>query len=148
MFDSKISRDWIWTDSGLTLGGRIRSIQVLSNTSPYVMSKPRGEADMRLRKCRQCKEEPEDDQHILNKSRFNKGLMTKRHDYLIRKIRRELMKINTNAKIWVERTWRNERELVRPDKAMVDNKKHSTVVEVTCRYVHQRNTFFNEKRKK
>ena len=54
------------------------------------------------------------------------------------------MKINTNAKIWVERTWRNERELVRPDKAMVDNKKHSTVVEVTCRYVHQRNTFFNE----
>ena len=148
MFDSKISRDWIWTDSGLTLGGRIRSIQVLSNTSPYVMSKPRGEADMRLRKCRQCKEEPEDDQHILNKSRFNKGLMTKRHDYLIRKIRRELMKINTNAKIWVERTWRNERELVRPDKAMVDNKKPSTVVEVTCRYVHQRNTFFNEKRKK
>ena len=44
------------------------------------------------------------------------------------------MKINTNAKIWVERTWRNERELVRPDKAMVDNKKHSTIVEVTCRY--------------
>ena len=99
MFDSKICRDWIWTDSGLTLGGKIRSIRVFSNTSPNVMSKTRGEADMRLRKCRQCKEEPEDYQHILNKSRFNKGLMTKRHDYLIRKIRRQPMKINTNGKI-------------------------------------------------
>ena len=99
MFASKICRDWIWTDSGLTLGGKIRSIRVFSNTSPNVMSKTRGEADMRLRKCRQCKEEPEDYQHILNKSRFNKGLMTKRHDYLIRKIRRQPMKINTNGKI-------------------------------------------------
>ena len=44
------------------------------------------------------------------------------------------MKINTNGKIWVERTWRNERELVQPDKTMVDERKHSTIVEVTCRY--------------
>ena len=49
MFDSKISRDWIWTDSGLTLGGKIRNIQALSNTTPIVMSKTRAEADMRLR---------------------------------------------------------------------------------------------------
>ena len=134
MFESTISRDWLWSDRGLTPGDKIRSIQALSNTSPNQMNKTRGEPDVRRRRCRKCNEELEDDQHILNKCKLNEGLMTRRHDHLVKKIGKELRRSNSNGKIWIERAWRNGREIVRPDLTIVDENRHCTVIEVTCPY--------------
>lgn len=55
IFDSKISRDWIWTDRGLSPGDKIRCIHALSNTTPTNNNKYRGDMDMTKRRCRQCK---------------------------------------------------------------------------------------------
>lgn len=80
---SKVSRDWIWTDRGLKPGDKIRCLQAFSNTTPNIINKTRGESDMQLRKCRQCKEELDDDKHILSKCKLSNGLITKRHDHLV-----------------------------------------------------------------
>ena len=133
MFDSKISRDWIWIERGLSPGDKIRCIQALSNTTPNRMNKTRGETEILKRKCRQCKTEIEDDHHILNKCRANEGLITKRHDYLVKKIAKELQKKDKANKVWLERSWRKGREIVRPDITVVKD-GHCQIIEITCPY--------------
>lgn len=59
MFDTKIYRDWMWSDWGLTPGDKIRCIQALSNGTPNQMNKTRGETNMTKRRCIQCKEKVE-----------------------------------------------------------------------------------------
>ena len=120
-------RDWLWNDRGLAPGDKIRNMQVLSNTTPNQIDKMR-------RRCRQCHEELEDDQHILNKCKLNEGLMTMRHDHLVKKIGKALRRSNSNRKIWIELGWRNGREIVRPDLTMMDENQHCMVIEVTCPY--------------
>ena len=98
------------------------------------MNKRRGETDILKRKCRQCKTEIEDDHHILNKCRANEGLMiTKRHDYLVKRIAKELQKKDKANKVWLERSWRKGREIVRPDITVVKD-GHCHIMEITCPY--------------
>ena len=132
-FDSKISRDWIWTERGLSPGDKIRCIQALSNTTPNRMNKTRGETDIFKRKCRQCKTEIENDHHILNKCRVNEGLITKRHDYRVKKMAKELQNKEKANRIWLERSWRKGREIVRADITVVKD-GHRQIIEVTCPY--------------
>ena len=57
----------------------------------------------------------EDDGHFLSRCTFNNNLVTNRHDDVVKKIAKELMKSNPNAKLWRERSWRSRTELMRPD---------------------------------
>ena len=97
------------------------------------MNKTRGETDILNRKCRQCKREIEDDHHILNKCRANEGLITKRHDYLVKKIAKELQKKDKANKVWLERSWRKGREIVRLD-ITVAKDGHCQIMQATCPY--------------
>lgn len=64
---------------------------------------------------------------------------------LVNKIGKELKQNNPQAKIQIERTWRKGTELIKPDITMMDEeKKHCTVIEITCpfeistKYMQQR----------
>lgn len=77
MSESKVTRDWIWTDRGLTPGGKIRCIQPMSNSAPTMNNKNRGDPDMVKRRCRWCKDGIEDDAYIFSKCQMSEGLITK-----------------------------------------------------------------------
>ena len=62
------------------------------------MNKTKGEPEMTRRRCRQCNEELEDDQYILNKCKLNEGLMTMRHDDLVKEIGKELRRSNSKLR--------------------------------------------------
>lgn len=61
MSESKVTRDWILTDRGLTPGNKIRCTQPMSNSAPTMNNKNRGDPDMVKRRCRWCKDGIEDD---------------------------------------------------------------------------------------
>lgn len=81
--------------------------------------------------------------HVLATCTFNKGLITKRHDYTINKIAKELAKRHPNAKVWEERSWRSGTELLRLDITMVQDKKAS-IVEIKIPYETQVHTWIKE----
>ena len=83
MFGSKVARDWIWTERGLSPGDKLRCIQAKINSTASMNNKHRGDSDMNKRRCRLCRDGIEDDAHILNKCRMNESLITKRHDYIV-----------------------------------------------------------------
>ena len=96
-------------------------------------NKHRGDPDMKKRRCRWSREGIEDDAHILNKCRMKEGLITKRHDFIVNKIGKELKRQSDQSKIWIRRACRCGRELWRPDVKLVKN-DHSFLIEVTCPY--------------
>ena len=107
MLQSHHKRQWIWTKRGLTPGNKLRYIQALSGSLPTKVNKTRWIQERQTKICTRCKSrEIEDDMHILTRCTFNKDLITKRHDHLVRKIAKELKKAHPNGgNIWCERSW-------------------------------------------
>lgn len=75
----------------------------------------------------------QDNGYILSGCTFNKDLITKRHDYVVRKIAKVLVKTHPNAKIWKERSWCSVAELLRPDITMVDGEEVK-IIQITLPY--------------
>ena len=107
MLQSHHKRQWIWTKRGLTPGNKLRYIQALSGSLPTKVNKTGWIQERQTKICTRCKSrEIEDDMHILTRCTFNKDLITKRHDHLVRKIAKELKKAHPNGgNIWCERSW-------------------------------------------
>ena len=120
-------------------------IQALSGTLPTKINKTIGLLDKSLKICKRCKmHQIEDDEHVLANSTFNKDFIyTKRHDYTVNKIAKELAKSHPDAKVWKERSWRSGTELLRPKITMVQNKK-AYIVEITI--PHETSNTYLEKR--
>ena len=60
---------------------------------------------MNMKKCKRCRQNKiEDDTHILATCDHNKDLITKRHDYVVKMIAKELMSNHQHASIWRERS--------------------------------------------
>ena len=109
----------------------LRFTQALSETLPTKVNKTRGREDMRAKICKRCQmNQVEDDGHILSSCTFNKDLITKRHDYVVRKMAKEFMKRHLNAKIWKERSWRSGTELLQPEITMADGEEVN-IIEIT-----------------
>ena len=87
---------------------------------------------MSVKQCK-CKNSIEDDAHILDSSKSNHKLITLRHDHLVAKITKELKKSQNSAEIWIDRHWRSDLQLVKPDITMLKD-GHCYIVEVTCPY--------------
>lgn len=88
--------------------------------------------DLLVKRCK-CGKAIEDKAHILNSCELNHKLIIQRHDHLVRKIAKELKRGNPTAILWIERHWRLELQLVKPDITMID-KGHCTIMELTCPY--------------
>ena len=131
MLQSHHKRQWIRTKRGLTPGNKLRYIQALSGSLPTKVNKTRGIQERQTKICRRCKlREIEDDMNILAKCTFNKDLITKSHDHLVRKIAKELKKAHPNGNNWCERFGT---ELMRPGFKMVNGDRVS-IIEVTLPY--------------
>lgn len=127
-------RTWLWTGRGLKPGNKIRLIQALSSTLPTKVNKTRGNPDRRAKICTRCKRnEIEDDSHILSRCTYGKDLITKRHDYVAKKIAKELVNLHPTARVWRERSWRLNTQLLRPDITMIDGDK-CFIIEITIPY--------------
>ena len=134
MMSSKHRRTWLWTQRGLMPGNKIRLIQALSSTLPTKVNKTRGNQDRRAKICTRCKKnEVEDDGHILARCTYGKDLITKRHDYVSKKIAKELVNQHPTARVWPERSWRLNTQLLQPDITMVDGDK-CYIIEITIPY--------------
>lgn len=56
-----------------------------------------------MKKCKRCRlKKIEDDAHILAACPHNKNLITKQHDYVVKKLTKELMNSHQEARIWRE----------------------------------------------
>ena len=113
MMTSKHRRTWSWTQRGLKPGNKIRLIRALSSTLPTEVNKTRGNQDRRAKICTRCKKnEVEDDGHILARCTYGKDLITKRHDYVSKKIAKDLVNQHLTARVWRERSWRLNTQLL------------------------------------
>ena len=75
----------------------------------------------------------EDDAHILFACTFNKKLITKHNDYVVKKLTKELEINHSDANIWREYSWRHGTEILRPDITLVEGDDVS-IIEVTIPY--------------
>ena len=132
IFRSKTNRDWLWTKRGLKVGCKIRKIQALSCTLPTKVNKTWGNPDMSDKQWK-CKSGIEDDTYILNSCKSNYKLITLWHDHLVAKIAKEPNNSYDSAEIWMERHWRSDLQLVKPDITMIKD-GHCYIIEVTCPY--------------
>ena len=88
--------------------------------------------DMEEKRCRRCRSEIEDDQHILSACIINNKLIQERHNRLVNKIGKELKNNLPDSIIQIERTWRRGTELVKLDITLIDkSRNHWAIVEVT-----------------
>lgn len=91
--------------------------------------------DMEEKRCRRCRSEIEDDQHILSACIINNKLIQERHNRLVNKIGKELKNNLPDSTIQIERTWRRGTELVKLDITLIDkSRNHWAIVEVTWPY--------------
>ena len=133
MTKSKVKRDWLWSNQGLKVGDKMRAIQALSNTLPMNVNKTQGNPDMNIKKY-QCRNNIEDDAHILNSCELNHKLITLRqNDHLVSKIARELKTNYSSTEVWIGRHWRLDLQLLKPDITMTIE-GHCYIIEVTCPY--------------
>ena len=80
-----------------------------------------------VKECKRCNSNKiEDDAHILSAGPYNKELITKRHDYIVKKLTKEIQTNHPNAKVWRERSWRHGTELLRPDIRQSKTKKYTS----------------------
>ena len=134
MLKSTHKRSWIWGNRGLKPGSKLRLIQALSGTLPTMINNTRGRGNLDEKKCKRCRSgETEDDAQILASCKYNKDLITKCHDYVTKKIAKELIRNRPTAKIWREQSLRTGSEILRPDIPMVDG-NNCTIIEVTIPY--------------
>ena len=57
-----------------------------------MINKTRGRGNLDEKRCKRCRlEETEEDAHTLASCKYNKDLITKRHDYVTKKIAMELL---------------------------------------------------------
>ena len=96
------------------------------------MNKTRGNLDLLVKQCK-CGKSIEDDAHIINNCELNHNLIIKRHDHLVNKMAKELKREHSSATIWVERHWRINLQLVKPDITMID-RGHCYIIELMCPY--------------
>ena len=68
---TKYPRGLLWSDKGLTVRNKVRCVQTLSSTLPTMINKTRGRTDLEEKRCRRCRKEVEDDQHILSACEMN-----------------------------------------------------------------------------
>ena len=145
VIQSKCKRSWLWTKRGLTPGNKLRFIQGLSGTLHININKTRGIKELNVKRCSRCRSmKIEDDAHILSACTFNKELITKRHDYVVKKLTKELKINHPDANIWRERSWRHGTEILRPDIALVEGDNVS-IIQVTIPY-EKSNTYLEQRR--
>ena len=134
MLKSTHKRSWIWGNRGLKSGSKLRLIQALSGTLPTMINKTRGRGNLDEKRCKRCRSgATEDDAQILASCKYNKDLITKCHDYVTKKIAKELIRNRPTAKIWREQLWRTGSEILRSDITMVDG-DNCTIIKVTIPY--------------
>ena len=132
-FNSKTTRDWIWTKRELKVGDDIKVIQALSCTLPTKVNKRRGNHHKNLQRCK-CKKSVEDDVHILNSYELKSNLVTLRHNNLVGKVAEELKRSHNTANIWMEqKDWSKNLQLVKPDITLIKD-EHCLVIIVLCPY--------------
>ena len=117
---------------GIKVGDKIRAIQVLSCTLLTKINKTRGNPNLLSKRCK-CGKSIEDDAHILISCELNHKLIIKRHDHLVNEIAKEIKRGDPTATVCIERHWRQELELVKPDMTLID-KGHCYIIELTCPY--------------
>lgn len=145
VIQSKCKRSWLWTKRGLTPGNKLRLIQGSSGTLHININKTRGIKELNVKRCSRCRSmKIEDDAHILSACTFNKELITKRHDYVVKKLTKELKINHPDANIWRERSWRHGTEILRPDIALVEGDNVS-IIQVTIPY-EKSNTYLEQRR--
>ena len=133
------------TKRGLTPGNKLKFIQALSVTLPTKINKTRGIKDLRVKRCSRCRSmKIEDDAHILFACTFNKELITKHNDYVVKKLTKELEINHSDANIWRERSWRHGTEILRPDITLVEGDDVS-IIEVTIPY-EKSNAYLEQRR--
>lgn len=130
IMNRKISRDWIWTKWGLKIRDKIRAIQALSCTLPTKVNKATSNPDLLVKRCT-CGKSIDDDTHILNIYELNHKLIIQRQNRLVNKITKELKRANPSASIWIERHWRQDWQLTKPDINMI-KEGHCKITELTC----------------
>ena len=131
---SRHKKQWLWSKRGLTPGNKVHYIQALSGCLPTKVHKTRGIPDRRANMCLRCKSnEIEDNMHILSCYSYNKDIITKRHDHLVKKILKELVRMHPQERVWRERSWRSGTKLQRPDIMMVECDR-VTIIEFTFPY--------------
>ena len=87
---------------------------------------------MLLKRCKRCMtNKTENDGHILSTCPSNKALISKRHDFIVNKIAKELVKVHSQAKVFRERVWRSATELLRPDITLIQDNE-CKIIEVTA----------------
>ena len=90
---------------------------------------------MEEKRCRRCRAEIEDDQHILSACIINNKLIQERHNQIVKKIDKELKKNFPQNKVQIECIWRSGTDLVKSDITMIDEtRSHCTIIEITCPY--------------
>ena len=103
---------------------RLKSVVIFIQTVP----------NMQLKKCTKCNNNQiEGDGHILSTCTINHGLISKRYDFLVNKLAKELVKSHPHAKDFRKRGWRSVTELLRPDITFIENKQ-CKIIEVTIPY--------------
>ena len=148
MLKSTHKRSWIWGNRGLKPGSKLRLMQALSGTLPTMINKTRRRENLDEKRCKRCRSgATEDDAHILALCKYNKDLITERHDYVTKKIAKELLRNRPTVKIWKERSWRTGSEILRPDITMVDG-DNCTIIEVTIPYETSEEYINQRKRQK
>ena len=97
------------------------------------VNKTQGNPDMNIKKY-QCRNNIEDDAHILNSCELNHKLITLRqNDHLVSKIAKELKTNYSSTEVWIGRHWRLDLQLLKPDITMTIE-GHCYIIEVTCPY--------------
>ena len=134
MLSSKQKRSWLWSQRGRMPRNKIRIIQILSGTLPNKVNKTRGIPNIELKKCNRCNNNKiEVDAYLLPAGTMNQGLISKRHDYVVNKIAKELKKNHPQAKVFRERGWRSGTELLRTDITLIEVSQ-TKITEVTIPY--------------
>ena len=145
MIRSKHKRSWLWTKRGLTPGNKLRYMQALSGTLPTKINKTRGKADPNTKKCKRCNSNKiEDHAHILSACPYIKELITKRHDYIVKKLTKEIQINHPNEKVWRQCSWRQGTEIMRPNIALVKGEE-AYIIEITIPY-KKNNEYLKQRR--
>ena len=80
-----------------------------------------------------CRNNIENDAHILNSCELNHKSVTLRHNHLVSKIAKELKTNYSSAKVWIDRHWGLDLQLLKPDITRTDE-GHCYIIEITCPY--------------
>ena len=145
LYMAQTKRQWLW--HGKLWGKSLcNSAKILSGTLPTRINMHRGRCTPENVLCRRCKTTAETDIHVLSECSHNKDAISKRHDRVVKKIGKELAKIE-GCQVWMEKTWTVDQEKLKPDISMIQGNK-LTLVEVTVPYDRGKETLERREREK